>query len=93
MSEHFDALETREPAQREAQLLAALPAQLAHAQQASAAFREILAGAGRHDRLAGPAMVAPLERESSSSEFALHGADDEQPRARPGSTRSKRSSD
>jgi phenylacetate-CoA ligase len=44
MNEHFDALETREPAQREAQLLAALPAQLAHAQQASAAFREILAG-------------------------------------------------
>lgn len=44
MSEHFDALETRDPAQREAQLLAALPAQLAHAQQSSAAFRDILAG-------------------------------------------------
>jgi phenylacetate-CoA ligase len=44
MSEHFDALETRDPAQRESQLLAALPAQLAHAQQASAAYREILAG-------------------------------------------------
>jgi phenylacetate-CoA ligase len=44
MSEHFDALETREPAQREAQLLAALPAQVAHAQQASAAYREILDG-------------------------------------------------
>lgn len=44
MNEHFDALETREPAQREAQLLSALPAQVTHAQQASAAYREILAG-------------------------------------------------
>jgi phenylacetate-CoA ligase len=44
MSEHFDALETRSPAQREAQLLAALPRQVAHAQQASAAFARILEG-------------------------------------------------
>lgn len=32
MSEHFDALETRDPALREAALLAALPAQVAAAQ-------------------------------------------------------------
>jgi phenylacetate-CoA ligase len=44
MSEFFDALETRDPAQREAQLIAALPAQVTHAQRASAAFAEILAG-------------------------------------------------
>ncbi len=44
MTSYFDALETRDPAQREAQLLAALPRQVAHAQQASAAFAEILAG-------------------------------------------------
>ncbi|TWO66129.1 phenylacetate--CoA ligase [Caenimonas sedimenti] len=44
MSDFFDALETRDPAQREAQLLAALPAQVAHAQQASTAYREILGG-------------------------------------------------
>jgi phenylacetate-CoA ligase len=44
MSEFFDALEARDPAQREAELLAALPRQVAHAQRASAAFAEILAG-------------------------------------------------
>jgi phenylacetate-CoA ligase len=45
MSKQFyDSLETRAPAEREAQLMAALPAQVAHAQQATAAFREILAG-------------------------------------------------
>ena len=45
MSKQFyDSLETRAPAEREAQLMAALPAQVAHAQQATAAYREILAG-------------------------------------------------
>ncbi|MBI5276387.1 MAG: AMP-binding protein [Burkholderiales bacterium] len=42
MTEFFDALETRTPAEREAQLLAALPGQVAHAQQQSPAFRRIL---------------------------------------------------
>ena len=41
MSEYYDALETRDPAAREAALLAALPAQIAAA-QATAAFGEIL---------------------------------------------------
>ena len=40
----MDALETRLPAEREAALLAALPAQIAHARTASKAFAEILAG-------------------------------------------------
>ena len=40
----YDALETRAPAERESALMAALPAQIAHAQAASPAFREILAG-------------------------------------------------
>jgi phenylacetate-CoA ligase len=44
MSEYFDALETREPAQREAQLMAALPRQVAHARQYAPAFEQILAG-------------------------------------------------
>ncbi|MCZ2405597.1 MAG: AMP-binding protein [Burkholderiales bacterium] len=44
MSKHYDALETRTPAEREAALLAALPQQIAHAQQASTAFADILAG-------------------------------------------------
>ncbi|HXE48465.1 MAG TPA: AMP-binding protein [Ramlibacter sp.] len=44
MTEYFDALETREPAQREAQLMAALPRQVAHAQEHTPVFAQILAG-------------------------------------------------
>ena len=42
--DHYDTLETRKPAERERQQLAALPAQVAHAQQATQAFAEILRG-------------------------------------------------
>ena len=42
-SHHMDALETRAPAERETALMAALPAQIAHARSASPAFAEILA--------------------------------------------------
>ena len=38
MSSHFDALETRDPLQREAALLAALPKQVAHAKASARAF-------------------------------------------------------
>ena len=41
---HYDALETRSPQNREADLLAALPAQVAHAQSHAPAFAEILRG-------------------------------------------------
>ena len=41
---HFDALETRGMQEREAALMAALPAQVANAQKNSAAFAEILKG-------------------------------------------------
>ena len=44
MSQHYDALETRSPAEREAALLAALPAQIAHAQKHAPAFAQSLAG-------------------------------------------------
>ena len=44
MTDYFDALETRTPAEREAALMAALPRQIAHAQAHSAAMGEILAG-------------------------------------------------
>ena len=44
MTEFFDALESSDPAVREAALMAALPAHIAHAQAHSAAMREILAG-------------------------------------------------
>ena len=43
MTTFYDDLETRRPDQREAELLAALPAQVAHARAASPAFAEILA--------------------------------------------------
>ena len=43
MSHYFDALETRDPQAREAALLAALPQQIAHAKQTSAAFAALLA--------------------------------------------------
>jgi phenylacetate-CoA ligase len=43
MADHFDALETRDPAQREQELMQALARHVAQA-QTSGAFREILAG-------------------------------------------------
>ena len=42
MSKYFDALETRDPAAREAAQFGALPAQVAHAQKNSSALAEIL---------------------------------------------------
>jgi phenylacetate-CoA ligase len=42
-AEFFDALETRDPASREAALMAALPSQIAHAQASSPAYTELLA--------------------------------------------------
>ena len=42
MSQHFDALETRVPEVREAALMAALPAQIAHAKAKAPAFADLL---------------------------------------------------
>jgi phenylacetate-CoA ligase len=44
MTHHYDSLEIRDPAQREAAQLAALPGLIAHAQQHSLAAGQILAG-------------------------------------------------
>lgn len=44
MTRPYDALETRSPAEREAALMAALPAQVAYAQRHAPAFARILAG-------------------------------------------------
>src|SRR5512141_568243 len=44
MTEHYDALETRDPGERERTLLAALPGQIAHAQKHAPGFARILAG-------------------------------------------------
>jgi phenylacetate-CoA ligase len=43
-TEFFDALETRSADEREAALMAALPAQVAHAQKSAPAFGDLLAG-------------------------------------------------
>jgi len=40
---HYDARETRDPAEREKELLARLPAQIAHAREHTAAFAKLLA--------------------------------------------------
>jgi phenylacetate-CoA ligase len=44
MTDFYDALESRAPAEREAALLAALPARIAHAQAQTGAFAELLQG-------------------------------------------------
>ena len=44
MTDFFDALETRSPAEREAAQFGQLPAQIAHARSASPAFAEVLRG-------------------------------------------------
>lgn len=44
MSSFFDALEQRDPVAREAELMASLPRQVAHAQAHTAAFAELLTG-------------------------------------------------
>ena len=44
MTDFFDALESRNPGEREAALMAALPSQVAHAQTSSVAFASILSG-------------------------------------------------
>ena len=49
MSNFFDSLEQRDPAVREAALLQALPAQIAHAQTAASAWATILQGVKAND--------------------------------------------
>jgi len=44
MTEYYDSLETRDPAERERDLFAALPRQIAHAQKNAPGFARILAG-------------------------------------------------
>ena len=60
MSNHFDALETRDPALREAALLAALPNQVAHAKASASAFAKSLQSvdaAGVNSRAAWPSCL------------------------------------
>lgn len=65
MTDHYDALESRSPQEREQALMAALPRQIAHAQQASPAFAEILAGIDAADVTSRAALARlPVTRKS-----------------------------
>jgi phenylacetate-CoA ligase len=74
MAMHFDALETRSPAEREATLMAALPGQIRHAQQHSAALARVLqdvdaSGITSRQALAG----VPVTRKSELLELQKAG--------------------
>ncbi len=70
MTEHYDALESRDPGQREAALLAALPAQVAHAQKNTTGFARILAGVDARAVTTRAALAAlPVTRKSDLHEL------------------------
>ena len=65
MTEFYDRLETRDPAEREAALLAALPAQVAHAQQHAPALAQALVGVDATTVTSRAALAAlPVTRKS-----------------------------
>jgi phenylacetate-CoA ligase len=62
---HYDALETRAPREREKELLARLPAQVAHAMAHAPFYAERLAGVDAHSiRTRGALAALPLTRKS-----------------------------
>jgi len=72
MTDFFDALETRDPAVREAALLAALPMQVAHARLASAAFADILKDVNPAEITSRAALAAlPVTRKHELLELQL----------------------
>lgn len=78
MSNHFDALETRDPAQREAALLAALPNQVAHAKASARAFAQSLQSvdaASVNSRVALAKLPVIRKHELLEQQQALRGAD------------------
>ncbi len=68
MSEYYDALESRDPALRQAELIQAVAAQVRHAQQNSPAYADILADVEAHE-ITSPAAIAalPVMRKSALS--------------------------
>jgi phenylacetate-CoA ligase len=65
MTDYYDSLETRAPAEREQALLAALPAQIAHAQKNAPGFSRILAGIDAQSVTSRAALARlPLTRKS-----------------------------
>ena len=78
MTSFYDALETRDPKEREAALMAALPAQVANAQKHSKAFAEILAGvdaASVTDRAALATLPVTRKYELLERQQAQRGSD------------------
>ena len=78
MSNHFDALETRDPAQREAALLAALPNQVAHAKACARAFAKSLQSvdaASVNSRAALAKLPVIRKHELLEQQQALRGTD------------------
>jgi phenylacetate-CoA ligase len=65
MSTHYDALETRPPEQREGELFAALPAQIAHAKSKAPYFSTLLVDVDPRDVTSRKALAAlPVTRKS-----------------------------
>ena len=78
MNNHFDALETRDPAQREAALLAALPNQVAHAKASARAFAHSLQSvdaASVNSRAALAKLPVIRKHELLEQQQALRGTD------------------
>ena len=78
MSNHFDALETRDPAQREAALLAALPNQVTHAKACARAFAKSLQSvdaASVNSRAALAKLPVIRKHELLEQQQALRGTD------------------
>ena len=78
MSNHFDPLETRDPAQREAALLAALPNQVAHAKASARAFAQSLQSvdaASVNSRAALAKLPVIRKHELLEQQQALRGTD------------------
>ena len=70
MSEHYDSLETRDPAAREQALLAALPAQIAHAKKNAPGFARILADVDARSITSRAALARlPVTRKSDLGEL------------------------
>ena len=78
MSNHFDALETRDPAQREAAMLAALPNQVTHAKASARAFTKSLQSvdaASVNSRVALAKLPVIRKHELLEHQQALRGTD------------------
>ncbi|BEP71816.1 MULTISPECIES: phenylacetate--CoA ligase family protein [unclassified Variovorax] len=70
MNDHYDQLEIRDPAERERDLLAALPRQIAQAQTATSAFTKILDGVKPADVTSREALAKlPVTRKSELLEL------------------------